>query len=157
MPMNTDHFRAPGTDATRSGGIRCSGCELPRLEDEWAGLIWIPLSEGRLVGAYLCNTCMSRAARSKTDAQQIRERAAAKIPEAAIERGEDAVALMDRIGGIGTDLEQMRASTQEALGTVQLRYTIFGDRCDGTYLAVDATHAHMNTPATFVWARGLEM
>ena len=41
-------------------------------------------------------------------------------------------------------------------GTVHLRYRIFGDRVDGTYLAVDSTHAHMNMPATLMWARGLE-
>jgi predicted metalloprotease with PDZ domain len=41
-------------------------------------------------------------------------------------------------------------------GTVRVRYTIFGDRADGTYLAVDRTHAHMNMPATFMFARGLE-
>ena len=40
--------------------------------------------------------------------------------------------------------------------TVHLRYRIFGDRVDGTYLAVDSTHAHMNMPATLMWARGLE-
>ncbi len=42
-------------------------------------------------------------------------------------------------------------------GTVVISYRIFGDRVDGTYLAVDATHAHMNMPATLVFARGLEM
>ncbi len=41
-------------------------------------------------------------------------------------------------------------------GTVTVRYTVFGDRCDGTYLAIDNTHAHLNMPATFMWARGLE-
>ncbi len=41
-------------------------------------------------------------------------------------------------------------------GTVVARYTVFGDRCDGTYLAVDNTHAHLNMPATFVWARSME-
>jgi predicted metalloprotease with PDZ domain len=41
-------------------------------------------------------------------------------------------------------------------GTVVFRYTVFGDRLDGTYLAIDNTHAHLNMPATFVWARGLE-
>ena len=40
--------------------------------------------------------------------------------------------------------------------TVRVRYRIFGDRVDGTYLAVDSTHAHMNMPATLMWARGLE-
>jgi len=42
-------------------------------------------------------------------------------------------------------------------GTVQFRYKVFGNRVDGTYLAIDASHAHMNMPATLVWARGLEM
>lgn len=41
-------------------------------------------------------------------------------------------------------------------GTVRFRYTLFADRADGTYAAVDATHAHLNMPATFAWARGLE-
>lgn len=41
-------------------------------------------------------------------------------------------------------------------GTVVVRYRVFGDRVDGTYLGVDATHAHMNIPATLMWARGLE-
>jgi predicted metalloprotease with PDZ domain len=41
-------------------------------------------------------------------------------------------------------------------GTVVVRYTLFGDRLDGTYLAVDNTHAHLNMPATFLWARGME-
>ena len=27
---------------------------------------------------------------------------------------------------------------------------------DGTYLAVDATHAHINMPAVIMWARGLD-
>lgn len=41
-------------------------------------------------------------------------------------------------------------------GTVKLQYTIFGDQCDGTYLAIDNTHAHMNMPATFMWADALK-
>jgi predicted metalloprotease with PDZ domain len=41
-------------------------------------------------------------------------------------------------------------------GTVRVTYTLFGDRVDGTYTAFDATHAHMNMPATFVWALGME-
>jgi predicted metalloprotease with PDZ domain len=42
-------------------------------------------------------------------------------------------------------------------GTVVVTYRIYGDRVDGTYLAVDSTHAHMNIPATLMWARGFEM
>ena len=41
-------------------------------------------------------------------------------------------------------------------GTVRITYTLFGDRTDGTYAGIDATHAHLNAPATFLWARGLE-
>ncbi|HEX7087113.1 MAG TPA: hypothetical protein VF198_12160, partial [Vicinamibacterales bacterium] len=41
-------------------------------------------------------------------------------------------------------------------GTVRFAYTLFADRADGTYSGVDATHAHLNMPATFAWARGLE-
>ncbi len=41
-------------------------------------------------------------------------------------------------------------------GTVVIDYTLYGDRVDGTYAAIDNTHAHLNTPATLVWARGFE-
>ncbi|MCA1586771.1 MAG: PDZ domain-containing protein [Acidobacteria bacterium] len=41
-------------------------------------------------------------------------------------------------------------------GTVVLRYRLYGDRVDGTYLAVDSTHAHINMPAALMWAGGLE-
>jgi predicted metalloprotease with PDZ domain len=41
-------------------------------------------------------------------------------------------------------------------GTVRMQYRVFGDRVDGTYVAVDHTHAHINMPAVLVWARGME-
>ncbi len=41
-------------------------------------------------------------------------------------------------------------------GTVVVTYTLFGDWGDGTYAQVDATHAHLNMPATFLWAPGYE-
>ena len=41
-------------------------------------------------------------------------------------------------------------------GTVRLAYKIYGDVVDGTYLAIDTTHAHLNMPATLMWARGLD-
>src|SRR5215831_9795137 len=41
-------------------------------------------------------------------------------------------------------------------GSVTIRYKVFGDRVDGTYLAVDTTHVHMNMPAVIMWARGLD-
>lgn len=40
--------------------------------------------------------------------------------------------------------------------TVVVRYTVFGDHADGTYAGIDETHAHLNLPATLVWARGFE-
>ena len=42
-------------------------------------------------------------------------------------------------------------------GVVRVSYRVFGDRVDGTYLAVDSTHAHINMPAALMWARGFEM
>ncbi|MGE4053939.1 MAG: hypothetical protein AB7F99_03980, partial [Vicinamibacterales bacterium] len=41
-------------------------------------------------------------------------------------------------------------------GMVTVRYKVFGDRVDGTYLAIDPSHAHINMPAALMWARGLE-
>ena len=41
-------------------------------------------------------------------------------------------------------------------GTVRVSYRVFGDRIDGTYLAIDSTHAHINMPAALMWARGLD-
>lgn len=40
--------------------------------------------------------------------------------------------------------------------TVTVRYKVYGDRVDGTYLGVDPTHAHLNMPAVLMWARGLD-
>ena len=42
-------------------------------------------------------------------------------------------------------------------GTVRVAYKVFGDRVDGTYLAIDSTHAHINMPAALMFARGLEL
>src|SRR3984957_14473456 len=36
-------------------------------------------------------------------------------------------------------------------GAITAKYKIYGDRIDGTYLAIDATHAHINMPATLMW------
>ncbi|CAN5886580.1 hypothetical protein BH23GEM9_BH23GEM9_00620 [soil metagenome] len=41
-------------------------------------------------------------------------------------------------------------------GAVYVSYTLFGDRADGTYAAIDLTQAHLNIPASFMWARGTE-
>ncbi|HWW86574.1 MAG TPA: PDZ domain-containing protein [Vicinamibacterales bacterium] len=37
-----------------------------------------------------------------------------------------------------------------------VKYKIYGDRVDGTYLAIDRSHAHINMPAAIMWARGLD-
>lgn len=36
-------------------------------------------------------------------------------------------------------------------GTVKITYTVFGNWVDGTYLAIDEVHAHLNMPAAFMW------
>src|SRR6185437_9021098 len=41
-------------------------------------------------------------------------------------------------------------------GTAVVEYTLFGDRADGTYDGIDTTHAHLNMPATILWAHGFE-
>jgi predicted metalloprotease with PDZ domain len=63
--------------------------------------------------------------------------------------------------GSGRALRVTRAGVDEWQvaghgGTVRFVYRIFGDRADGTYMAVDTTHAHLNMPATFMWAVGTE-
>jgi predicted metalloprotease with PDZ domain len=63
--------------------------------------------------------------------------------------------------GKGTELPIVRPSpyqwnVADHDGTVRMTYKVFGDQVDGTYLAIDTSHAHMNMPATLMWARGLE-
>ena len=41
-------------------------------------------------------------------------------------------------------------------GSVTVRYKVFGDRVDGTYLGIDRTHAHINMPAAIMWAHGFD-
>ena len=41
-------------------------------------------------------------------------------------------------------------------GTVNLEYTLFGNRADGTYTQIDPTHAHLNIPATFMYSEDLK-
>lgn len=37
-------------------------------------------------------------------------------------------------------------------GKIQISYTLFANRGDGTYSQIDETHAHLNIPATFMYA-----
>lgn len=41
-------------------------------------------------------------------------------------------------------------------GRLVVKYKVYGDRVDGTYLGIDETHAHINMPAAIMWARGLD-
>ena len=41
-------------------------------------------------------------------------------------------------------------------GVVNISYTLFADRGDGTYAQIDGTHAHLNIPATFMYASHLD-
>ena len=41
-------------------------------------------------------------------------------------------------------------------GTVHATYKLFGNRVDGTFVALDETHAHINFPATVMWAEGFD-
>lgn len=40
-------------------------------------------------------------------------------------------------------------------GAVTVSYTLYADRADGTYSQIDLTHAHLNMPATLIWAEGM--
>lgn len=40
--------------------------------------------------------------------------------------------------------------------SVEIEYTLFGNRGDGTYTQIDPTHAHLNIPATFMYAEELQ-
>lgn len=41
-------------------------------------------------------------------------------------------------------------------GIVNFSYTLYANRGGGTYTGIDETHAHLNMPATFAWAREYE-
>lgn len=41
-------------------------------------------------------------------------------------------------------------------GTIHIEYTLFANRGDGTYSQIDETHAHLNIPASFMYAEGYE-
>ncbi len=41
-------------------------------------------------------------------------------------------------------------------GTVNIEYILFANRGDGTYSQIDETHAHLNIPATFMYAEAFQ-
>ncbi|MBE7179450.1 MAG: M61 family metallopeptidase [Mucilaginibacter polytrichastri] len=40
--------------------------------------------------------------------------------------------------------------------SLTVSYTLFGNWVDGTYASIDASHAHLNMPAAFIWVYGFE-
>lgn len=62
-------------------------------------------------------------------------------------------------GGGAIAITQATPSTWDVpatTGPIHVRYRLFGDRVDGTYDAIDTTHAHLNMPATLIWMPGTE-
>ena len=60
----------------------------------------------------------------------------------------------------GRKLEVVRPDPYQWLifghdGEVHISYTLFANRGDGTYSQIDETHAHLNIPATFMYAPSL--
>ena len=39
---------------------------------------------------------------------------------------------------------------------MRVTYTLFADQSDGTYSGIDVSHAHLQMPGTFMFARGLD-
>jgi len=65
------------------------------------------------------------------------------------------------VDGRGKALGVVKANPQQWTigghnGTVRVTYTLFADHADGTYAGIDRTHAHLNIPASFLWAVGLD-
>ena len=68
------------------------------------------------------------------------------------------------VGAVGADGREIQPTRPDPYGwnvaghggSVTVRYKVYGDRVDGTYLAVDETHAHINMPAAIMWAHGLD-
>jgi predicted metalloprotease with PDZ domain len=68
------------------------------------------------------------------------------------------------VHAVGADGQELTATRPDPYGwtvsghgdAVTVRYKVFGDRVDGTYLAVDTSHAHINMPAAIMWARGFD-
>jgi predicted metalloprotease with PDZ domain len=68
------------------------------------------------------------------------------------------------VHAFGTDGAELETTRPDPYGwnvprhgaTVTVKYKVYGDRIDGTYLAIDETHAHINMPAAIMWAHGLD-
>lgn len=62
------------------------------------------------------------------------------------------------ISGAPLKIEQIEGDVYEIAehpDAVKISYTLFGNHTDGTYVGIDASHAHLNMPAAFMWGIGL--
>ncbi len=64
------------------------------------------------------------------------------------------------VSGVPVEFKQTAGDIYEISSdhpeTVKISYTLFGDWTDGTYASIDASHAHLNMPAAFMWIPGQE-
>ncbi len=64
------------------------------------------------------------------------------------------------VGGASIPLKQIEGDVYQVGGdhpeTVVIHYTLFANWTDGTYASIDASHAHLNMPAAFMWVPGEE-
>ena len=64
------------------------------------------------------------------------------------------------VSGVAIPLKQIEGDVYEVNAdhpeTVLISYTLYGNWVDGTYTGIDASHAHLNMPATFMWSPDLE-
>ncbi|MEO5912412.1 MAG: PDZ domain-containing protein [Pelobium sp.] len=61
--------------------------------------------------------------------------------------------------GSEIDIKQVEGDVYEVpqhQDKVKISYTLFGNWVDGTYAGIDTRHAHLNMPATFLWAPSLQ-
>ncbi|RYU89465.1 M61 family peptidase [Mucilaginibacter terrigena] len=62
------------------------------------------------------------------------------------------------VSGKQIEIKQVEGDVYEIgehKGTVKVSYTLFGNHTDGTYVGIDASHAHLNMPASFMWVIGM--
>ncbi|MFD0750958.1 M61 family metallopeptidase [Mucilaginibacter calamicampi] len=55
-----------------------------------------------------------------------------------------------------TQVEGDRYEIADHGDAVKVSYTLFGNWTDGTYTGIDASHAHLNMPATFMWVANVD-
>ncbi|MBK0379856.1 M61 family metallopeptidase [Mucilaginibacter segetis] len=57
------------------------------------------------------------------------------------------------------DIKQLEGDVYEIPqhgAMVKIAYTLFGNWTDGTYASIEPSHAHLNMPASFMWAYGMD-